>query len=207
MKFPRPFFLTVFFAVGGYLFLSWLFLIALLDPYGNAEFIYRTAIFIFFAEFLRILLSLSDGQKPKWFAIMTNRIATGIYFINNIAVSYAIKNIYLALMIIVSSISKYSGDKSTFDHQQAKFSFAFFLIFSPLILSLIISTGLDAAAKFKNEHALLPVGSFSGINYLLLWGVIYYFLLAFFSAERLIGKTNIEEWITTKGIPKLLKKI
>src|SRR3989344_5822668 len=132
MKFPRPFFLTVFFAVGGDLFLSWLFLIALLDPNGNAEFIYRTAIFIFFAEFLRILLSLSDGQKPKWFAIMTNRIETGIYFIIIKAMSHAIKNIFLTLMIVVSSVSKYSSEKSTLDHQQANFSFVFFLIFSPL---------------------------------------------------------------------------
>lgn len=193
-------------SVAGNLSLAWLFLSALLWPSLHSEFIQNTSALIFIIEFFGIVSSafamgIANQAKPiaerdpriimhgsfggfgggrpmtlgqmKWVIIGMCVVAVG-------GVGLATKNWALPLIFFVGLISKFFASRAT--ENPARFALS--------IMALIILAMVGAVVA-------VPLGLFVSLSDdgdMLVWGVLYYFVLAFIDSAFFLHKEVSLVW-------------
>lgn len=193
-------------AVAGNLSLVWLFLSALMWPSLHGEFIQNTGALIFLIEFFSIFssgfamgianegkpskernpmiimrgsFSGFNGSRPmtpgqmKWFVIAICVVAVG-------GVGLATKNWVLPLIFFVGLISKFFASRTV--ENPARFAL------SVMALIILAMVGVVVAIPFGFFISLSDDGG------ILVWGVLYYFALAFMDSAFFFHKEISLVW-------------
>lgn len=193
-------------SVAGNLSLAWLFLSALLWPASHREFIQNTGALLFLIEFFSIFSSafamgIANQAKPlaerdpriimhgsssgfggsrpmtlgqmKWLIIVVCMLAVG-------GVGLAVKNWVLPLIFFVGLISKFFASRAT--ENPARFALSIMALIILVVVAVVIS---------------LPLGLFVSLpedGDILVWGVLYYFALAFMDGAFFFHKEISLVW-------------
>lgn len=182
---------SLLFAIAGNLFLAGIFFSALLFPESHAEFIFRTGLMIFVVEFMSIhssgmfasnKIEITIGSRTylsghwfwKFFMILIYSLFVGVF-------GFLTSNYFLPLMYVVSLASK------VFVKRAAVRPLPVF-VSVPLLLFSVAFVGITAdwwtsLFPFPQEVLSQKRPGSSGLfidqpQTLLVWGIVYYFLLA-----------------------------
>lgn len=193
-------------SVAGNLSLAWLFLSAILSPSSHREFIENTGALIFLIEFFSIFSSafamgIANQEKPvaerdpriimhgsfkgfggsrpmtlgqmKWLIIAVCAVAVG-------GVGLAVGNWVLPIIFFVGLISKFFASRAT--ENPARFALSIMALIMLVAVAVVIS---------------LPLGLFVSLpedGDILVWGVLYYFALAFMDSAFFFRKEISLVW-------------
>lgn len=193
-------------SVAGNLSLAWLFLSAILWPSIHREFIQNTGALFFLIEFFGIVssafaLGIANQAKPpeerdpriimygsfsgpgggrpmtlhqmRWLIIAVCMIAVG-------GVGLSMQNWILPLIFFVSLISKFFASRAT--ENPARFALSIMALIMILVVAVVISIPLGFFASFGDDGDIL------------VWGVLYYAVLAFIDSAFFFKKEVAFVW-------------
>lgn len=170
-------------SVIGCLFLSGLFLRAILSPAEHADFILKTGILIFVIEFLTMHSSVMLGKRDEieqkgWKAFFGKMFFIILYSLFAIGTGYGTQNWILPLVFFISLVAKVFGKKATKDMTW----FPVILLMAAQMLAIFPGQLLQTYAPLETELYDAIMARSSGMEniplFFIIWGVIYYFLFA-----------------------------
>lgn len=193
-------------SVAGNLSLAWLFLSALLWPSLHREFIQNTSALIFLIEFFGIISSAfatgivnqvmplaerdpriimygsfegPGGDRPitsiqmKWFIIAMCVVAVG-------GVGLSMKNWVLPLIFFVSLITKFFASRSV--ENPARLALSIMALIILAVVAIVIAIPLSFFISLQDDGDML------------VWGVLYYFALAFIDSAFFLHREVSLVW-------------
>lgn len=173
-------------SVIGSLFLSWLFLKAIINPAAHADFILRIGILIFVIEFLTIhssamLAGSRDEAQQKGWRAPRNIFFICLYSIFALSIGFGLQNWVLPGVFFISLLTKVLGNKAH-DHNKKQVLYPVLLLMGCQMLSLFFAYWIQSLWPLPLDIYDSIMASSSGMEtrplFFIVWGVFYYFFFA-----------------------------
>ncbi|MEI6850609.1 MAG: hypothetical protein WCK26_01420 [Candidatus Saccharibacteria bacterium] len=168
-----------------YLLVAGLYLVAMLNPQNNIDFIYGYGMFIVIAEFLSVF---SSNIVMSEFRLFDNIFAIIILMFFVVVFSFVLHSIYPGLILGLSIIAKIFTNKTRLStNESSTFSFDDYttlgIFFGTLLLIAFSSPLLGKLLTLPESVLINKPANTTGIfvdtpQLLLIWGVLYFSLLA-----------------------------
>lgn len=193
-------------SVIGNLFMAWLFLRALVWPENHAQFIFRSGLMLYIAEFLTIhSAGMTEGPQDGKNSKGPGRIfPLGIYGLFIFLCAYGLKSWFIAIHFWVSLLSKLFFKRSAGrDMGHTLQAFGTMNLIASTFLVILLAPLLNSVFPMPPEVMAQRMPNSSGLfvdvpQTLLAWGVLYFTFTALFN---IIATLN--EWILQKHIDEL----
>ena len=184
--------LVLILAVGGNLFLVWLFSSALLYPLQHTELIFQTGIWIFLIEFMGI----SSGKLLLRGISPIRKIQEILSFLVFAAFAFGfgivLRNLYYPTIFIISFAAKSFGNRATPGHSKTASNILIFLVSLAIVFFLFspkfwisqfpfpekVFDSMPDNLKIQRIHGGSSGEFIDHPQTLLIWGALYYSLLA-----------------------------
>ena len=181
-------------SVQGYLFLSWLFIQALLYPLKNLGLLYTTGIVILIIEFLNIhssiMLNLYQERLGREIRPLPKLFLLFIYSIFIVFLGIFSENIYIPIIFFVSMVSKILASKVI---PSGLNTYQFKLYLTTLIIAILGASLWEHLFSFPLKVYEARPENITGIlvdrpQTLVVWGVSYYLTLGIIEIILFVNK-------------------
>lgn len=191
-------------SVQGYLFLSWLFIQALLYPLKNLGLLYTTGIVTLIIEFLNIhssiVLNLYREKLGKKFEPLLKLFLLFIYSIFIVFLGIFSENIYISIIFFVSLVSKILANKVV---PSGLNTYQFRLYLATLIISILGARLWEHLFSFPQKVYEARPDNITGIlvdrpQTLVVWGISYYLSLGIIEIILFVNKKKRQQDLHTR---------